>query len=230
MKDYNKISELRIKLLVETLRNTNNGICNDWNTKKRENFIFKEIMKLNFILDGNFIKKNKKVIKKIKEYYLLVDIIPLPIEIIEEYLPKIEEGEIYLIYEPFGSNASPDFLLITKNGVIGIEDKSSNNGKITFNTGTPGGNKIIVYYDRSEKKIYLITGERWFWYDKTEKKYREFCKQINDIAKIKWEEKFGDTLPYNDFYSRPMLIDKKKIKDIADPDGIDVINKLKKYI
>jgi hypothetical protein len=230
MKDYNKISELRIKLLVETLRNTNNGICNDWNTKERENFIFKEIMKLDFILDGNSIKKNKKVIKKIKEYYLLVDIIPLPIEIIEEYFPKIEEGEIYLIYEPFGSKASPDFLLISKNGVIGIEDKSSNNGKITFNTGTPGGNKIIVYYDRSEKKVYLITGERWFWCDETEKNYREFCKQINDIAKIKWEEKFEDTLPYNDFYSRPMLIDKKKIKDIANPDGTDVINKLKKYI
>jgi hypothetical protein len=149
---------------------------------------------------------------------------------LSEYFNDINVNSIYVLQEPFGSKLSPDFLFITSKGVVGVEDKSSKTGKVSFNTGTPGGNKFIMYYDRTLKKIYLITGKQWGWEDDIESEYKQFTKDMINYAKKEFEKKFGERIKNMEYYARPMLVDKNKINTICDKDEMDVVNMLRKYI
>jgi hypothetical protein len=113
---------------------------------------------------------------------------------------------------------------------LGVEDKSSKGGKVSFNTGTPGGNKFIMYYDRKDKKIYLISGKQWGWEGDIEREYKEFTKEMINYAKNKFEEKFGNRLKNMTYYARPMLVDKNKIKDIWNKDEQDISDMLSRYV
>ena len=59
----------KIKYLMSTLKHTVNEIPNDWTNKERENFIFQRILTLPFMLNGDFLKKDKGIIKQIKKVY-----------------------------------------------------------------------------------------------------------------------------------------------------------------
>jgi hypothetical protein len=212
------------------LKNTVNDIGNDWNSKKREEFIYNEVTSLSFINKGDFILKNKLCVAKLKSVYNSLDPSKFTTITLSQYLGDIYVNSIYFLQEPFGSKASPDFLLISSNGILGIEDKSSKGGKVSFNTGTPGGNKFIMYYSKDDKKIYLVSGKQWGWEGNIESEYKEFTKEMINYAKNKFEERFGDRIKKMSYYARPMLVDSNKVKDIWDKDEEAVMAMLRKHI
>lgn len=225
------VVQQRMVEFLKVLKDTPNNIQNNWNSKQREKYIYdKVISSLSFIIPGDFILKNKKCVEKLKSVYTSSDPSSFTTMSLLDYFEDIDVNSIYFILEPFGPKASPDFLFISSKGTYGIEEKSSANGKITFNTGTPGGNKVIMYYDRKENKIYLTSGPNWGWTGDIEREYREFTKEMIDYCKNRFQEKFGDRLSQMDYYARPMLVDKNQIKNIWDKDEKDVMDMLDKYI
>lgn len=225
-----EIAKQKLTGLLNALKDTINDIGNNWTSKEREDFIFKKVTSLGFIKDGQFIITNKLCTSKMKSVYNSNDPNKFTTVTLTNYFDNIDVNSVYFIKEPFGSKASPDFLIISSKGILGIEDKSSKGGKVSFNTGTPGGNKFIMYYNRKEKKIYLISGKQWGWENEIEKEYKEFTKEMIDYAKNKFQEKFGDRIKNMGYYARPMLVDKNKIKDIWDKDEKDVLDMLRKHL
>jgi hypothetical protein len=225
-----EIAREKMTGLLNALKNTVNDIDNNWNSKEREEFIYNRVTSLNFIQKGDFIFKNKACIGKLKSVYNSSDPSKFTTVTLSQYFDNIDVNSIYFMKEPFGSKASPDFLIISSNGILGIEDKSSKGGKVSFNTGTPGGNKFIMYYDKDDKKIYLVSGKQWGWEDNIENEYKEFTKEIINYAKNKFEEKFGKRVKNMSYYARPMLVDKNKVKDIWDKDEEAVISMLRKHL
>jgi hypothetical protein len=224
------IARQKMTGLIDVLKNTVNNIGNNWTSKDREDYIFNQVTSLDFINDGQFILDNKACVAKMKPVYNSSDPSKFTTITLSNYFDDIDVDSVYFIKEPFGSKASPDFLIVSSNGLLGIEDKSSKGGKVTFNTGTPGGNKFIMYYDRKDKKIFLISGKQWGWENDIEREYKQFTKEMIDYAKNKFEERFGDRVKKMTYYARPMLVDKNKIKDIWNKDEEDVINMLKKHL
>lgn len=225
-----EIARRKLTGLLNVLRSTVNDIGNNWTSKEREDYIFRQVTSLDYIKDGQFILSDKPCVSKMKSVYNSSDPQNFTTTSLTNYFNQIDVNSVYFLREPFGSKASPDFLIISSNGVLGIEDKSSKGGKVSFNTGTPGGNKFIMYYDRKEKKIYLISGKRWGWEKEIENEYKKFTKEMIDYAKNKFEERFGDRIKNMGYYARPMLVDKNKIKDIWDREENDVIEMLRKHI
>ena len=224
------IARQKMTGLVDVLKNTVNNIGNNWTSKDREDYIFNQVISLDFINDGQFILKNKACVAKMKSVYNSSDPSKFTTTTLSNYFDDIDVNSVYFIKEPFGSKASPDFLIVSSNGILGIEDKSSKGGKVTFNTGTPGGNKFIMYYDRKDKKIFLISGKQWGWENDIEREYKQFTKEMIDYAKNKFEERFGDRVKKMAYYARPMLVDKNKIKDIWNKDEEDVISMLRNHL
>lgn len=224
------IARQKMTGLVDALKNTVNNIGNNWTSKEREDYIFNQVISLDFINDGQFILKNKACVAKMKSVYNSSDPSKFTTTTLSNYFDDININSVYFIKEPFGSKASPDFLIVSSNGILGIEDKSSKGGKVTFNTGTPGGNKFIMYYDRKDKKIFLISGKQWGWENNIEREYKQFTKEMIDYAKNKFEERFGDRVKKMTYYARPMLVDKNKIKDIWNKDEEDVISMLRNHL
>jgi len=224
------IARQKMTGLIDVLKNTVNNIGNNWTSKDREDYIFNQVTSLDFINDGQFILDNKACVAKMKPVYNSSDPSKFTTITLSNYFDDIDVDSVYFIKEPFGPKASPDFLIVSSNGLLGIEDKSSKGGKVTFNTGTPGGNKFIMYYDRKDKKIFLISGKQWGWENDIEREYKQFTKEMIDYAKNKFEERFGDRVKKMTYYARPMLVDKNKIKDIWNKDEEDVINMLKKHL
>jgi hypothetical protein len=225
-----EIAREKMTGLLNALKNTVNDIGNNWNSKEREEFIYNSVTSLNFIQKGDFIFKNKACISKLKSVYNSSDPSKFTTVTLSQYFDNIDVNSIYFMKEPFGSKASPDFLIISSNGILGIEDKSSKGGKVSFNTGTPGGNKFIMYYDKDDKKIFLVSGKQWGWEDNIENEYKEFTKEIINYAKNKFEKKFGERVKNMSYYARPMLVDKNKVKDIWDKDEEAVISMLRKHL
>jgi hypothetical protein len=225
------IARQKMTSLIGMLKNTVNDIGNDWNSKEREDFIYNQVTSLGFIKKGDFILNNKSCVKELKSVYKSSDPSKFNTVKLSQYFNDIDVNSIYFMKEPFGSKASPDFLIISSNGILGIEDKSSKGGKVSFNTGTPGGNKFIMYYDKTDKKIYLISGKNWGWENSIDSEYEAFTKEIRNYAKNKFKERFGNRVNKNlEYYARPMLIDKNKIKDIWDKDEEAVMAMLRKHI
>ena len=215
---------------MTTLKNTVNEIPNDWNSKEREDYIFDVLSGLPFTENGQNISKQKLLIKSLKNAYNSQDPNSFTTETLSSMVNGIDNTKIYILHEPFGSKASPDFLFITNKGLFGVEDKSSKNQKVSFNTGTPGGNKFIMYYDKKDKTVYLISGSQWGWDQNIEKEFKKFTKDMINYAKDEFQRRFGDRISNMEYYARPMLVDKNKIKDIAHKDEEDVLNLLKKMI
>jgi len=224
------IANQKVLDFYHALKNTVNDIENNWNSKEREKFIYDQVISLPFITDGEFIIRNKACISALKKIYNSPDPSEFTTLSLSRYFENIDVNSVYFIKEPFGSKASPDFLLISGNGILGIEDKSSKGGKVTFNTGTPGGNKFIMYYEKTDGKIYLMTGEDWGWKKEIESEYKQFTKEMIFYAKNKFEERFGNRVKNMSYYARPMLVDKNKVKDIWDKDEQAVMAMLRKHI
>jgi hypothetical protein len=230
MNELQSDSDSRMMSIIATLKDTINDIPNTWTSKERESFIYDTLLSLPFIeiVQDKILNKNFK--QKLKSVYFGNDPHLFTISDLEAIDPEIDPSKIYILHEPFGSKLSPDFLFITSKGLIGLEDKSSKNQKITFNTGTPGGNKIIMYYDRKNGTINLLTGKQWGWDESIENEFRKFTKDIKNYAKQEFERRFGHKIKNMEFYARPMLVDKNNVKDIVDNAEQDVVDLFKKLI
>ena len=112
----NSVNE-KITNLIDTLKNTVNNIQNDWNSKERENYIYNQVTSLNFVEDGKFILKNKSLVGILKKEYHSKTLGNFTTNRLSEYFNDINVNSIYVLQEPFGSKASPDFLFITSKGL-----------------------------------------------------------------------------------------------------------------
>lgn len=230
MSELQSDSDSRMISIISTLKGTLNDIPNSWNSKRRESFIYETLLGLPFLKSANDYLKNKIIKQKLKSTYFGNNPHLFTISDLEQIDPEIDFSKIYVLHEPFGSKSSPDFLFITSKGLVGLEDKSSKNQKISFNTGTPGGNKVIMYYDRKNGTINLLTGKQWGWDESIENEFKKFTKDIRIYAKQEFERRFGDKIKNMEFYARPMLIDKNKVKDIVDKTEQDVVDLFRRLI
>lgn len=63
------IARQKMTGLVDVLKNTVNNIGNNWTSKDREDYIFNQVISLDFINDGQFILNNKACVAKMKSVY-----------------------------------------------------------------------------------------------------------------------------------------------------------------
>lgn len=220
----------RVEEIVRTLKSCVINIPNTWSNKDRELYIFTELLNLNFIVNGNKIKEEKNIKAKLKQTYLGSGKSDTLFGDITKIFPQFKKDDVILIHEPFGSRTSPDFIFISKNKVYGLEDKKSESEKISWNTGTPGGNKFISYYNVKNKTIYLLTPYDWKWDDEIQKEYKKFTQEIIQYGKNKWNSGLGKKLPNMEFYARPMLVDKNKVKDLYKGDDNELKNILSSFL
>jgi hypothetical protein len=197
---------------------------NNWDSKSRELFTMSELLKLEWLNDGVGFKDDKDFIANLKECFFNYR----HKEITSSDLPH----DYYVIHEAFGSQSSPDYLFITPNGIFGIEDKSSDNGQISWNTGTPGDDKIITYFDKKNKKVYLVTSYEYGWTKEIGIVYKNFTQSIIQFAKVGFKDLPNDIFKDEciSFYARPMLNHNKKVKNIYDETEKNVDFILKTYL
>ena len=172
--------------LLNTLKNTANNIENDWNSKERENYIYNQVKLLNFVEDGEFILKDKSIVNSLKKAYHSKNLGEFTTKTLSDYFNGVDENLIYILKEPFGSKASPDILFITSKGVVWVEDKSSKNGKVSFDT--LGKMFYIVLKSRESDVIFKDI----FIEDvgvKDKEKYRDKPEQVTESIDIPFFKK-----------------------------------------
>lgn len=211
------------KKFTEILKKSVKDVPNNWNSKEREAYVLKQVSTLDFIKDGNFMLGNKSFVKRLKQIYLSNNPSEFSFSLLNGYFDNIQKNSVYILHEPFGSKASPDFLLLSNNGLLGIEDKSSRTGKITWNTGNPGGNKITMYFDRKNKRVFLLSPKEWGWTPEISLAYEKFKKEQLLMAK-----KAFSLISKFSYYARPMLIDENVVENIYDPQEKEVTSLLNK--
>ena len=106
------IARQKMTGLVDVLKNTVNNIGNNWTSKDREDYIFNQVISLDFINDGQFILNNKECVAKMKSVYNSSDPSKFTTITLSSYFDDIDVNSVYFIKEPFGSKSSPDFLII----------------------------------------------------------------------------------------------------------------------
>ena len=203
-----------------------NEIENDWNSKERELFTMTKFLELPWLGDGQFYIEDKKNKDELKNFYFKYDH--------SVFTSERLGGGYFVIHEPFGSKSSPDYLFVTPNGIFGIEDKSNNEEKIEWNTGSPGEDKIITFFHKSEKKVYLFTSWEYGWTKEIGDEYYQFKIKIKEMAAELFKEqfhKYGDSFRKLTYYARPHIIDGNNIvRDIYDPEEINVKRVLVKFL
>jgi len=183
---------------------------NKWDSKSRELFTMAELLKLNWLNNGEQFKDDVDFIANLKECYFNYRH--------KEITSSNLLYDYYVIHEAFGSQSSPDYLFITPKGIFGVEDKSSDNGRISWNTGTPGDDKIITYFDKKNKKVYLVTSYEYGWTKEIGIEYKTFTQSIIQFAKAEFKNLSSDIFKDEciSFYARPMLNHNKKVSTIYD--------------
>jgi hypothetical protein len=203
-----------------------NEIENDWNSKERESFTMTKFLELPWLEDGSFYVKVEKQRDELKLIYFGYRH--------TEFTSEELGGGYFVIHEPFGPKCSPDYLFITPKGILGIEDKSNNLIKIEWNSGSPGEDKIITFFHKSEKKVYLFTSWEYGWTKEVSDEYNQFKEQIREIASELFKKqfnKYGGAFNKLKFYARAHIIDGNNIvRDIYDPEEINVKRVLEKFL
>ena len=215
---------MKYKEVKEVLKSIINDESNNWNSKEREKITFDRLIGLGWLHDGNFLTENKKFKDSLKKYYFSYDQ--------KRVNTYGMEFDYYVIHEPFG-NSSPDFLFLTPCGFFGIEDKSGEKNIIEWNTGTPGENKIITFFDRVGKNVYLLHSDDYGWSKEISIKYSEFTQSVISFARDEFNRLFGDAsdiISKMTYYARPMLLDRNKISEIYNPSESNVDKLLMEYL
>jgi hypothetical protein len=189
----------------------NKAVSSGTNDKKQETFMVsifeKHGLKQHELTEDEkkslrkFLDKNKKII--LEEWLTGKDYR----ENIPSELKNIENGTY--IYQPFGTQNSPDFIIIENGLFIPIEAKSSKKGYPQYNSG---GIKVIYIYvltsrQHDETTVYLgsdiITNE----INELITEHIERCRELDKILNEKLEEKDIHKRGIR-YYTRPMIIHK----------------------
>ncbi len=201
-------------------------IENDWNSKERETHTMEKFLELPWLNNGSFYIENKKNKDELKGIYFRCEH--------SDFTSERLGGGYFVIHEPFGSKCSPDYLFITPNGIFGVEDKSNNQEKIEWNTGSPGEDKIITFFHKTEKKIYLFTSLEYGWTKEIGDEYYRFKERIKEMASEEFKKhfhKYGEAFQKLTYYARPHIIDGNNIANsIYDPTENNVNIILERYL
>lgn len=209
--------------LIYQIRNFYSNHDNKFHTRDREGALFDEITQLDFIEDGNFLKKSIKLDfrNKLIEFcqngnnknFSLIDFL--------HKHPNVDLDKVYLIHEPFGSQMHTDFLFISIKGFLGWEDKkSSTKNGIVWNTGSMGKRKLISYYHTVKCESRLFTSLDYeFENGKTMDELQELLKGYNEAEKefsSKWIPLFKQFGKKYSISSRRDFKDNNKPSELED--------------
>ena len=126
-------------------------------------------------------------------------------------LTVVEElkNTFLFIDQPFGSQQSPDFIICVDGFILWIECKSGK--KIVWNTGYPKTDILVVFSSKKTDRTILFFGQFSEIIENNpdfEFEYEEMCKELKEIAKEKFNNKFKSDM-FN-LYFRRMLNDSTK--------------------
>jgi hypothetical protein len=116
------------------------------------------------------------------------------------------KGSFLFIEQPFGSQSAPDFIICIDGFVLWLECKSSDNGKITWNTGFPRKDVLFIFTSKKKDKTTIFFGQdHEIWYDGFENDYIEFVQSEREKARRSFDSKFKTSKCR--YYERPMFDD-----------------------
>lgn len=220
----NKIDVL-IKKIVEFYCDEDNL----FHSKEREIALFNELIKIDFIESGEFLKQSLKK-SKFKNLCESGDNFSFSLKDFMSRYPNIDTNKVYLIHEPFGSHSSNDFLFISNIGFLCMEDKKGESDKIKWNTGWMGMSKLICFYNRKKHECFLYTSlDYHFDNNKTLSDLSDLLESYRQAEKEfskSWEHKFKE-------FGKPYSISSRKdFKDNNKPSKIfdENMNNVKKLI
>lgn len=143
---------------------------------------------------------------------------------------KKEQDIIYYIYQPFGSQKPPDFMIMCNNYYkIFIECKSSKTLKPTWNCSIPDIETIYLFYSSNNNKTYIFNGDVII-FPNISKQIKEFHNKLKILC-----NEFNNEILLNEninYYPRQMInqiIDMDKIGN-RDENYEKVKNNLKNFI
>lgn len=110
-------------------------------------------------------------------------------------------GKYVFIPQPFGSQMTPDFIVVIDGRVLYVEMKRSNQKNISWNTGYPK-NDYFYIFDSGKLGRIIFFGDHHPAYGGLEDQYNDLV----DKLKLESDRLFGST-PFN-FYMRKMINDK----------------------
>jgi hypothetical protein len=121
------------------------------------------------------------------------------------------KGKMFYIKQPFGSQKQPDFIICVDGFILWIECKSGKNN-IVWNTGFPKKDILYVFSNKTKNCTTLFLGQETEIVEKYpnfEKEYNDFCQEVQQYCKDKWNNIFPNFNMFSHYYRR-MLNDKTK--------------------
>jgi len=127
-------------------------------------------------------------------------------------------GKFLFIDQPFGSQRTPDFIVVIGGWVLYVELKRNKGKAITWNTGYPRNNYLYIY-DSGKLGRILFFGNHHPGYGGMDEDY------LSHLAEWKKMSKMWDKTPFN-FYPRQMLNDQGEYdKEDLYIKALDKVNK-----
>ena len=128
-------------------------------------------------------------------------------------------GQYVFIPQPFGSQMTPDFIVVIDGWVLYVEMKRTKGKKISWNTGFPK-NDYLYIFDSGKLGRIIFFGDHHPGYGGKENYYNSIVDEVKSFAKSKF-----DSTPF-DFYMRKMINDKGDYdKDVLYKKTLDKVNK-----
>ena len=189
---------------IQKLKNNEINENNSFRNQKHET-VFS-----NFLISNGFIKVDSKseTGKQIRKYGSLT-------------FNSEFKGKFIFLYQPFGSQKTPDFIVVIDGWVIWVELKRAKIKKISWNTGYPKDN-ILYIFDSEKLGRVIFLGKDHPVYGGKEEEYLSILKK----NKKDCERNFEGTV-FN-HYPRPMLIDCGEYnKELLFDRAKEVLKKLK---
>lgn len=121
-----------------------------------------------------------------------------------DYIPEFK-NKYYIIYQPFGSQKYPDFIIVIDGFILWIELKRSSGKKISWNTGYPRQDVLYVF-DGSQGRI-MFFGQDHPHYGGKEIIIEHFTSEWRKVTAKLIESDINYKFLESVFYARPMFND-----------------------
>jgi hypothetical protein len=185
-----QIDELKkISLMDETMESYENT----FGKKSSEEYIKKHLIDIGYIekKNQNIIERDKKH-RKTKIYHYTINKTIKGFTFNEEY-----KNDKFFMYQPFGSQGSPDFLICIFGFICLLEDKGTTKTSIMWNGHNP--KRDYLYFISQNTKHYLT-----FSFYRERKNVEDFKKALKELVANfnKNEDNLSNDLPILDFYGR----------------------------
>ena len=104
----------------------------------------------------------------------------------------------HYIYQPHGKQAAPDFMIFYKGKKIELECKSSEEGKISWNSGFPTPGRMYLYSSLKHQQSTYFMGDDWI----TRQEYKLLQEAKKELKKMTkgWNKRFKEEIPDCNLY------------------------------